>query len=65
MFISYIMRNVNCGKSCGLDGIYGEHLKYVNGKLHVLLSLLFNASTIIHGHVPKGLMDNTCTFIQG
>ena len=45
------MTKVKCGKTCGLNGIYEEH-KSVNGKLHVLLSLLLNA-IIIHGHVPK------------
>ena len=47
------------GKACGLDGITGEHLKYASGKLHVLLALVFNAM-IIHGHVPRQMMD---TFI--
>ena len=26
------MKNVKCGKRSGLDGISGDHLKYVNGK---------------------------------
>ena len=49
-------KNIKCNKTCGVDGIYGEHLKYAHSKLHVLLSLLFNI-IIIHGHIPIGLMD--------
>jgi len=50
------MKNIKNGKACGLDGINGEHIKYAHSKLHVLLSLLFNA-IIIHGHIPQSLMD--------
>ena len=52
------MTNFKCDKACGLDGIYEKHLKYVNGKLHILLALLFNA-LIIYGHVPKSLIGTT------
>ena len=48
---------LNVVKHVDLMACTGEHLRYVNGKLHVLLlSLLFNAG-ISHGHVPKGFMD--------
>ena len=49
-------KNIKNGKTCGLDGIYGEHLKHAHSKIHVLLSLLFNVITI-HGHMPLNLMD--------
>ena len=43
------------GKSAGIDGIYGEHLKYADNQLHGLLMLLFNAM-VIHGHLPANFM---------
>ena len=49
-------KSIKCGKTCGLDGIYGEHLKHAHDILHVMLSLLFNV-IIIHGYIPVSLMD--------
>ena len=49
-------KNIKNGKTCGLDSIYGEHLKYAHPRLQVLLSLLFNC-IVIHGHIPVALMD--------
>ena len=45
----------SCGTTCGIDNIYGEHLKYAHPRLHVHLILLFNA-IIIHGHIPNERM---------
>lgn len=50
------LKNVKNGKTCGLDSIYGEHLKFAHNRLHVLLSLLFNA-IVIHGYIPLEFMD--------
>jgi hypothetical protein len=44
------------GKSAGLDNLFGEHFKFAHHKLHVLLSLVFNAM-IVHGFIPINFMD--------
>jgi exonuclease III len=54
--INECIRKLKNGKVAGLDNLYGEHFKYANEKLCVLLSLVFNAM-IIHGHLPAELMD--------
>ena len=43
-------------KSCGLDGIYAEHLKYASDKLIPLLSLCFTGM-FVHGILPNSLMS--------
>uniref|UniRef100_A0A8C6LZR9 Reverse transcriptase domain-containing protein n=1 Tax=Nothobranchius furzeri TaxID=105023 RepID=A0A8C6LZR9_NOTFU len=43
-------------KSCGLDGIYTEHLKYANFRLLPLLAICFT-SCLIHGILPDALMS--------
>ena len=50
------LKELKNGKSAGLDLIYGEHFKYAHPKVTVLLSLVFN-SIVIHGYIPKALMD--------
>ena len=44
------------GKAVGMDGISSEHLIYADSRLHVLLSLLFNAM-LTHGYICDSLMD--------
>ena len=55
--ISQAIKQMKNGKSSGLDNLYGEHFKNSHSKVHVLLSLLFNAM-IIHGHLPSSFMDS-------
>ena len=43
-------------KSCGLDGIYAEHIKYASGKLIPLLRMCFTG-LFVHGFLPRSLMS--------
>ena len=43
------------GKSCGIDGLADEHLKYASNCANVCLSILFS-SFISHGYLPDSLM---------
>ena len=49
------LKNIQCGKSCGVDGISAEHFVFANSRIHVLLSLLFSAF-ITHGYLPDMFM---------
>ena len=49
------LKNIKCGKSCGVDGISAEHFVFAHSRIHVLLSLLFSAF-ITHGHLPDMFM---------
>ena len=52
--ITFIM--LKTGKSAGLDQLQGEHFKYADDTLAVLLCMLFN-TILIHGYVPSKLMQ--------
>ena len=58
--IKIAIKDIKMGKTCGIDGIYGEHFKYASDKIQVLLSLLFNAM-VIHGYMPENMMDTIIT----
>lgn len=49
------IESLDLNKSCGLDGIFAEHLKYASSKLIPLLSLCFSG-LLIHGILPDSLM---------
>ena len=44
------------GKSCGLDGIYAEHLKYSSNSIWSILSKCIT-SFLVHGFLPDSLMS--------
>ena len=46
---------LSSGKSCGYDGVAGEHFKYAHKCFNVYLSMLFT-SVISHGYVPEAFM---------
>ena len=50
------VRSLKNGKSCGIDGLQSEHLKYATDRLSILLCFLFNAM-IVHGYMCQELMD--------
>ena len=50
------IKELSIGKSCGVDGITAEHLKYASGRLVPLLSLCFTAF-MFHGKLPDSLMQ--------
>ena len=43
-------------KSCGLDGIYAEHLKYCSRRILPLLAMCISAS-FIHGFLPDSMLS--------
>ena len=50
------IKTLQDNKSCGLDGIYAEHIKYASGKLIPLLSMCFTG-LFVHGFLPSSLMS--------
>ena len=51
------LKNINCGKSSGIDGISAEHFVFAHSRIHVLLSLLFSAF-VMHGYLPSMFIKN-------
>ena len=43
-------------KASGTDSEFAEHLKYAGAKIHVLLSICFNAC-MVHGFLPSTITD--------
>ena len=43
-------------KASGTDSVFAEHLKYAGAKIHVLLSVCFNAC-MVHGFLPSTITD--------
>ena len=61
MIVTYeeILKSINKlqpNKSCGLDGIYAEHMKHASRRLCTLLALCFS-SCFVHGFLPGNLMS--------
>jgi exonuclease III len=52
-----IIKDLPNGKSSGLDGLTGEHLKYAGMKLIYLLSLLCTA-IFMHGVLPQSMLSS-------
>ena len=50
------IKSLDINKSCGLDRIYAEHLKFASGKLITLLSMCFTG-LFVHGFLPSSLMS--------
>ncbi len=50
------INNLAGGKSCGLDGIYSEHLKYSSIGYRSLLAKCMT-SFLVHGYLPESLMS--------
>ena len=46
------IKDLKCGKSCGLDGINAEHLKYSSDFILTVLSKCFT-SFLVHGFIPS------------
>ena len=51
-----VIKSLELNKSCGMDGIQAEHLKYCSSKVIPLLSMCFS-SFFVHGFLPKTLMS--------
>ena len=54
--INDAINSLENNKSCGLDGIHAEHLKYASDRLIPLLSLCFTG-LFVHGILPDSLMS--------
>lgn len=50
------INSLECGKSCGLDGLYAEHLKFASPLLHHYLSKCIS-SMFVHGFLPDSLIS--------
>ena len=50
------IKSLKDNKSCGLDGIYAEHIKYGSDKLIPLLSMCLSG-LFVHGFLPSSLMS--------
>ena len=50
------IEGLNGSKASGTDNVFAEHLKYAGAKIHVLLSLCFNAC-MVHGFLPSTMTD--------
>ena len=55
--LSTIVKKLDKGKACGLDGLYAEHLMYGGNKLPMLLTMCFNAC-VSHGHLPIKMIES-------
>ena len=50
------IKSLDDNKSCALDGIFAEHMKYASSKLVPLLSMCFSG-LFVHGYLPSSLMS--------
>ena len=50
------IKSLDNNKSCGLDGLHAEHLKFASDRLIPLLSLCFTGM-FVHGILPDSLMS--------
>ena len=50
------IKSLDNNKTCGLDGIYAEHLKHASDRLIPLLGMCFT-SLFVHGILPDSLMS--------
>ena len=54
--IEFSINKLATGKSCGLDGVYAEHLKYCSNGYKILLAKCFS-SFLSHGYLPESIMS--------
>ena len=50
------IQDLKDSKSCGLDGIYAEHLKHFSNLIIPLLSMCFS-SLFVHGCLPEAMIS--------
>ena len=53
--IESVIGHLENNKSCGLDGIYAEHLKYCSRRIIPLLAICISA-LFIHGFLPDSML---------
>ena len=54
--VTEAIKKLSLNKSCGLDGITAEHLKYASERLPYLLSMCIT-SFFIHGFLPESMLS--------
>ena len=54
--IESVVGQLDKNKSCGLDGIYAEHLKYCSRRILPLLAMCISA-LFIHGFLPDSMLS--------
>ena len=54
--IEAVVGQLDKNKSCGLDGIYAEHLKYCSRRILPLLAMCISA-LFIHGFLPDSMLS--------
>ena len=54
--LKYAITKLELNKTCGLDQIYAEHIKYASDRVLPLLSLCFT-SMFVHGFLPGTLLS--------
>ena len=54
--IEFAIHKLATGKSCSLDGVYAEHLKYSSNGYKILLAECLT-SFLRHGFLPESLMS--------
>ena len=54
--VNEAIKDLKLGKSCGIDNLQGEHFRYADSSLSVLLSMCFN-TMLLHGYIPSKLMQ--------
>ena len=54
--VTEAIKNLSMNKSCGLDGITAEHLKYASERLPYLFSMCIT-SFFIHGFLPESMLS--------
>ena len=50
------IRDLDCNESCGLGGIYAEHLKYCSERILPRLSMCFT-SILVQGILPSAMIS--------
>ena len=54
--IKSAIESLKGNKASGTDNVFAEHLKHAGAKIHVLLSICFNAC-MVHGCLPSTMTD--------
>lgn len=50
------IKELDCNKSCGMDGIYAEHLKYCSNRILPLLAMCVSG-LFVHGFLPNTMLS--------
>ena len=54
--VEFAINKLATGKSCGLDGVYAEHLKHSSNSYKSLLAKCLTGF-LMHGYLPESMMS--------